>query len=150
MLDESTREILNRLTHSYQRIRHWYNNATRGDKANGIGVGAKARRSVINLTGRTLTRKLSRVQMYMLLYFDLKLKAAVDEEFAKEKTRVLAEGEERRARVKVMCDVCTAMLENESPEVIEEVDSATTEQDGVDEDNTDDDVWETLLKTWDE
>lgn len=144
-----------------QRIHEWYNNHTRGHKSSAMSstlpitaattCGGRRSRRVLSLCGRR-GRKLSVIQVYIAAYYVTKLKAVVDEEFAKYKAEEHGEGEEK-TRLQFMYDVCSDMYENESAEVKSEVEGIWLEQDGEDEEAFGDDgkpVKEGVLKEWDE
>lgn len=81
-----------------------------------------------------------------------KLKAVVDEEYAKYKAEV-REGEDERSRLQFMYDVCSDMYEKESDEVKSDVETAWLGQDTEDEEPFNDDgkpVKTGMLSEWDE
>lgn len=113
--------------------------------------GRRSRR-VLSLSGRR-SRKLSVIQIYIVTYYQAKLKAVVDEEYEKYKAEVRGEGEEERSRIQFMYDVCSDMYEKESAEVKSEVGTAWLEQDAEDDEPFNDDgkpVKEGVLMEWDE
>lgn len=112
--------------------------------------GRRSRR-VLNLGGRR-GRKLSVIQVYIVAYYNAKLKAVVDVEYAKYRAEEHGEGEEK-TRVQFMYDVCSDMYENETAEVKSEIEGIWLEQDAEDEGASNDDgkpVKEGVLKEWDE
>lgn len=87
-----------------------------------------------------------------MAYYNSKLKAVMDLEYAKYKAEVHDGGEEK-LRIQFMYNICLDMYENESAEVKSEVEGIWLAQDAEDEEAFNDDrkpVKEGVLKEWDE
>ena len=96
-----------------KRLAQWFHNTTRAQSAGG-------KRGVIKINKPA--RLVPAWQTYVNLYYEEKLKAAVEKAYADQFTS-LGEGKNPKPKVVIMGEVARAMLEEESDEIKEEIEN---------------------------